>query len=76
MIVVHKNTAFKNIMQAKDGQDYLGLRPISVVINGEDGNLFEEYEIVADCYLFMARQKGGCGSGHTSFYQRCASSIH
>ena len=57
MIVVHKNTAFKNIMQAKDGQDYLGLRPISVVINGEDEYLFEEYEIVADCYLFMAGRK-------------------
>ena len=57
MIVVHKNTAFKNIMQAKDEQDYLGLRPISVVIYGEDGNLFEEYEIEADCYLFMASRK-------------------
>lgn len=57
MIVVHKNTAFKSIMQAKDEQDYLGLKPISVVIKGEDGYLFEEYEIVADCYLFTASRK-------------------
>ena len=59
MIVVQLNTALQEYQfrHEKCVQDYLEYEAISGVILGEGGYNFDEYEIVADCYLFMASGK-------------------
>lgn len=53
MIVVHENTAFRNIMQAKDGQDFKKCEAISGGIIGEGGLHLYEYEIGDGRYFFL-----------------------